>query len=384
MPLSAMDEQNLREQLQRYCAYLAQDPQNVRLYLDTLDVAIRVSDKARIETLLDAPPLAAADSIAFLNLKGLAMLASSQFQLAEACFRQLLDRVEQGRENVVFNLANALAFQGRYADAEQILQQAELVPRNMQLLLQVLHLRDKLDALIAIALPYLEAHPEDHAVTGRLALVYMDQQDMAAARQWAERSLQYGESEDAMVVLGYAHMEDNIPLAQQFFNHARHLAPAHGRAWLGQGLCAASSGNIHEAIQLLSRAAELQPEHPGTWHALAWSQMALQQWRQAEYSLQQALIADRNFADTHGALAVVAIMQGREAEAPHQIEVALRLNPQSFAAHYARSVLLERQGHAAQAKRIVEGLLASPLPGSKDPLGVLVQRLQQASRQQMH
>jgi Tfp pilus assembly protein PilF len=102
------------------------------------------------------------------------------------------------------------------------------------------------------------------------------------------------------------------------------------------------------------------PDHIGTWHVLAWIEILLGNVPAAHSAFRRALALDRNFSETHGGLAVVDALQGREAEARLHIKRALRLDRQSVAVCYAELLLLRREGKTAQAKAVIDELLARP------------------------
>jgi Flp pilus assembly protein TadD len=86
----------------------------------------------------------------------------------------------------------------------------------------------------------------------------------------------------------------------------------------------------------------------------------------------QALALDRNFAESHGGLAVVAVLQGREEEARASLKRALRLDPQAMSAQYAEMLLLQRAGKQEEARRILDAFLSRPAAGGDVPFRDLV------------
>ena len=97
---------------------------------------------------------------------------------------------------------------------------------------------------------------------------------------------------------------------------------------------------------------------------MAWNQIVTNNIAGAKASFLIALELDRNFAETHGGLAVIAVLEGRHQEAEQEIKVALKLDPQCFSALYARTLLMSRAGHGKVAVKMIEGVLTStPVPG---------------------
>jgi hypothetical protein len=82
---------------------------------------------------------------------------------------------------------------------------------------------------------------------------------------------------------------------------------------------------------------------------------------------------DPNFAETHGALAVLDIAGGQDEEGRRKAEVALRLDRGAFGGQLAMLLLLERAGDRAGADRIRARALAMPAgPGGQTIAQALV------------
>ena len=77
----------------------------------------------------------------------------------------------------------------------------------------------------------------------------------------------------------------------------------------------------------------------------------------AKRSFEEALALDRTFGETHGGLAVVAVMSGKGVAAQPMVRRGLGLNPQSFSAQFAQSLLLKAEGNTTQAQKLVNSIL---------------------------
>jgi Tfp pilus assembly protein PilF len=106
------------------------------------------------------------------------------------------------------------------------------------------------------------------------------------------------------------------------------------------------------------------PEHVGTWHVLGWTQLMQGDVSAAQRAFERALAADRNFAESHGGLAVVAAMQGRDEEARQSIRRALRLNREAMSPQYAQLLLLKKEGRDQEAQALLDDVLARPAPST--------------------
>lgn len=257
---------------------------------------------------------------------------------------------------------------GDFAGAQRYLQQCyahmDRSPALLRLLVSSCHHVGALDEALRIAGENEAAAAGDAALAGVYALAYLDANDAAHASKWAKTALRLNpQSIDGRVT------EATLLTARLQTDRARQLleaviedAPDTGRAWIGLGTLTLLDQCMDVAQQQLRRGLELMPQHVGSWHLLGWAQLVTGGLDAAEATFQHAMQMDRNFAETHGALATIAAMRGEEKRARTLIEIALRLDPQSMAARYAQAVLSGRTGQAGQAQSIVleliEGLAA--------------------------
>jgi len=75
------------------------------------------------------------------------------------------------------------------------------------------------------------------------------------------------------------------------------------------------------------------------------------------------LALNRNFGETHGALAALAALSGDDDAARDGIRRALRLNSQTMSVQYAQFVLSHRTGDRESARALLETFLDRPVPG---------------------
>jgi hypothetical protein len=74
---------------------------------------------------------------------------------------------------------------------------------------------------------------------------------------------------------------------------------------------------------------------------------------------------ERNFAETHGSLAVVTIMRGELEQGQKAMTTALKLNPHCFSGLFAQTLMMQAQGNAEQARTLMTQLQQKPvLPDS--------------------
>ena len=114
----------------------------------------------------------------------------------------------------------------------------------------------------------------------------------------------------------------------------------------------------------LELAVTCMPEHIGTWHLLAWVHIMRGDVPSARVAFDRALLLDRNFGETHGGLAVIACLEGREADARASIKRATRLDPRGLSAQYARMLLFQRHGQHKESQEVLEVVMARPVARS--------------------
>jgi tetratricopeptide (TPR) repeat protein len=299
-------------------------------------------------------------------LQGLIRLQQGHLADAIATFQQLTEEGVQAPA-LYYNLAYALMLDSRSDEAEPVAAQAArdlaTLPAAGPLYMKALHFQGKVREAIAFAEQALDSHPEHLPLYGSLATLYLDNEDLPMAEQVAERVLELApEDPDAATVLGMlALSRQDAATALPYLQRAVESKPNSGRARAGQGLAAMLQGDLAAAEASLQQAVTEMPNHIGTWHVLAWCRIFMQQPQQAKVALLRALELDRNFADTHGGLAIVAIMEGQLEEAQAASKRALSLNPRSFSGLYAQSLLLQSAGQSQQARTIMDRLMKTAI-----------------------
>jgi Tfp pilus assembly protein PilF len=84
---------------------------------------------------------------------------------------------------------------------------------------------------------------------------------------------------------------------------------------------------------------------------------------------------DPTFAESHGSLAVIDVLEGRVEEARQRSEVALRLDRNCYSAALARVLLASAAGDKAQAARIYELAVNTPVDESGRTIASALSRM---------
>ncbi|MBA4707112.1 tetratricopeptide repeat protein [Aquitalea aquatica] len=354
----------LTQRLRQLHAYLEADPANIHLLFELADLYLQFGQAQACEEVLSR--LLAEDPGHFggRSLAGICLMRQNHLDDAIAAFDDL--RREGWEEPALFyNLAYALLLQGRYAEAEiyaaKAASQRDILPQAGPLFARALHFQGKVNEAVAACEQALSEHPEWLPMYGLLATLYLDQENFAAAEIVARQVLDVVPKDpDAATVMGMLSIsKQDLDVAIPMLDQACTSRPNSSRALMGQGLVSMLQGDLKKAELRVSEALQYMPGHVGSWHVLAWCRILQQQPSAAKEALLEALRLDRNFADTHGGLAIVAIMEGKMGEAQKSVKRALGLNPSSFPGLYAESLIFQAGGHPIQAQAIYGKLMES-------------------------
>lgn len=350
------------ERLERLRGFLGMDPANVALACDLLDGYLAIGDYAASEQLLTTLPAEARSAAAIRFRRARNALIHGRY--AEAA-DVLAGLIADGHENVALwhDLAFAQLCQRQTNAANQTLAQAaERFGDNTELAIVAARV-SMMDGDFARAMEMIDkalAQAPEHATAlGLRALALLDSGEVDAGYTAAMACLTLQpEQHEALLVAGtVALWRQHLEESDAHFTRALDRHPNSGRALSGIGQIRMLQNRLPLAQEALCSAVLAMPDHIGTWHALAWTQLLLGDVDAAERSYQQAYDLDRNFADSHGGLALIHALRGRADEAELAVKRALRLNPQCATALYARTLLLQNNGQVDEANAMLSGLV---------------------------
>lgn len=348
------------ERLQRLLGFLEADPENLLLLADAANAALDESKPETAVDLLERYRALAELPPDLLNTAGLAAMRSGQYEQARTAFTAVN---EAGHDHpaIRFNLAWLGAIEGNFASVVELVDDAvvQAVPRAASLKVQALHHLGELDTALELGQAMLQRLPEDDALLGALSVAAMDAEQYDLAASLAGRAKG---GADALTTRGLVALnEDDASRALALFDEAlaqRRDAP---RALIGKGLGLLVAGDLDGAAPSIEKGAEIFGDHLGSWIAAGWVQFLRRDLAAARRNFEIALRHDDNFAETHGALAVVDLAEGHLDSAERRTEIALRLDKDCFGAALARMLLLQMQGNPALADRIRERALNLPV-----------------------
>jgi tetratricopeptide (TPR) repeat protein len=295
---------------------------------------------------------------------GFAALAAMQYrQAAEMLQAAIVLGVQES--DVHYDLGLALFMQGRHSAALAALTPAKSHPHVLLLRARCWHHLERRDEAEIACRECLVAQPADADANGLLALLLYEGGQGEAARANIEAALASDPRQREGLLAEASIQADarNYDAARKAFDTLLQAHPQCGRGWLGSALVELAFMNLDAALSQIERAALHMPGHIGTWHVLGWIEILRGKPVAAEVAFERALAIDRTFAETHGGLAVVAVMQGRTDEARDSIKRALRLNPQAMSPKYAQMLLLRDSGQQEAADEMLDSVMARRVVG---------------------
>lgn len=352
-------------------AFLQQDPQNAGLAADAIEAAITENRLAEAETLLENRPI---DPTRATYLRGLVAMRREDWSNAAALYRGMFDAGE-GAPAIRFNLAWSLAMEKRLGEALDVIDEAtaETIPQAAELEIRIRHELGDFDFAGTRACALIERHPTHRGLNAAVATLAIDIEDTALAARCARQA---GDHPEALTTLGTLALEtEDSAEARKLFKQALDRDPNSPRALIGHGLSRLIDAEPVAAAAELDRGAELFETHLGSWIAAGWAHFTAGDVAAARSRFERALDLDDSFAESHGSLAALDILEGNLDEARRRLTIAKRLDRTSFSAALAEMLLAAGSGDAERSRRIFEAALATPLDANGRTLAQSFARL---------
>ena len=344
--------------LDRLFGYLEQDPDNIALLHDASDLALQDGcwDEARA---LVARALALMPHDPVSRYRSAVILTHDNDATGSLALTHALLDEGHLQDAVLFQHARALILTGRHAEAEPVLEgllpRAEGLPEFGHLYVRALHGAGRLEDAIRVA----GELGTDPLAQGMLSLLYTDADRLQeGAALAAEVLATQPDNIDALISAGTVSLAmEEVDQALPYFERAAQTHADNGRVWMGIGLARMSAQDFPAARDAFEKTVRLMPAHLCSWNTLAWIQILQQDLAAADATLQAALRINHNFGETHGTVAVLRAFEQRWAEAKQHADIAVRLQPDSFAGRFAQTLLLEHRGRPDKARTLLEQLL---------------------------
>lgn len=181
----------------------------------------------------------------------------------------------------------------------------------------------------------------DSEFLGLIAMISFDNGAVNEAGVLAKQSLaKNGDMHDGLIAAASYNLHHlNFDLAEPHAVKAVDLYRHSGRAWLVKAQVEMLGNKMIEAYRSVGIAVEAMPNHIGTWHLKGWLELIANDFALAGHSFEMALSLNRNFSETHGALAVLDMCKGLKDDARKKAKIGLRLDPSCTSAMYVLEVL---------------------------------------------
>jgi tetratricopeptide (TPR) repeat protein len=341
---------------------LESDPTNTALLAEAAEAALAERRPELAADLLERYARITPLSPGALNLAGLADLQRGRPAEAAALFQRLFDGGAD-EPGVRFNLAWSRAMLKEFDAALELLDEgtARALPQAAMLQVQLLHDRGQFEQAAELARTYVDLHPDHRGLMAAVSVLALDVEDKELAARCAAKA---GDHPDALTTLGTLALgEDRATEALDMFDDALGRNQQVPRAWVGRGLAKLLSGQAESAPADIDKGAEMFGDHLGSWIAAGWAHFVNRDLAASRARFETALELDPNFAESHGSLAVLDLLEGRPDEARQRSEVALRLDRQCYSAALARALLASSAGDQDGARRIFELAVNTPVDG---------------------
>lgn len=338
-------------------AFLDQDPDNPNLLADAIEAAIAEGRLDDAEALLARGRI---DALRTAYLTGMIAMRREDWHGAAAQYRGMFDAGDDAPA-IRFNLAWSLAMEKQSADALAVLDEvtARSLPQAAELEVRLRHELADFETAERRARVLLELHPEHRGLNAAIATLAVDIEDIALAERCARKA---GDHPEALTTLGTLALEtEDSTEARKLFEQALARDPNSPRALIGHGLSRLVDADHSGAAAELDRGAELFETHLGSWIAAGWAHFTAGDIATARSRFEHALKLDDSFAESHGSLAALDVLEGDLDTARRRLAVARRLDRASFSAALAEMLLAAGSGDAAKSRRIFEAALATPI-----------------------
>ncbi len=384
---SGESKQDARDGLFRLETLLAKDPDNPSLKTAVYEAALRCGDWGKAKSLIDQNLQKSVDTVLWKVREGDYFLARREFSQARAVLQAInADALDANvRDVILHNIAYAhFADQNIEACIDALAPQLVQAPEHE---CSAAQLRETQIGLHKLWLRALHHKPDikrawewakamdgrgslSPRVAGIASLVALDSSDTTLAQKWALAALEHDirESERSEALVTWASLclaNREIIRTHEIADRVLALNPNEGRAWSIKGFAQLLAGAVSESQALFAKSLESIPRHVGTWHGLGWAQLIAGSHAQALTTFQQALALDRNFAESHGALAVAMFFGGDRAGAARHADYAHGLDKTSLAGQYARALM----SGEVQSTQALERLAKRVLGAQHGPLG---------------
>lgn len=353
---------------ERLLRYLEKDPNNLPLRYDVIAATVEAENWSAANDVAQIGIEKYPEELDMHCYLGLIKLQQLDYEAAALCLNFAIDAGSQNllaRYNYAFSLFMLERYQQCYSALTHIVINDKVDPPVRMLLAHCLYQLSQHSKAIDEVRIYIKANPRRADAHGLLALLLCEAEQYEISAIHAQSALAIDALQiDALLAvagkeLGSVHYGKAIDAYQQVLR----VYPECGRAHSGKGLANFAMNKFDEAQQDFEKAVQYMPNHIGTWHLLAWVHLLEGRSSEAKNAFMASYKLDRNFSETHGGFAVVAVMQGKINDALRHIKIATRLNQTSMSAQYASLLLAKINGNISEVNTILANALDAKIIG---------------------
>lgn len=353
-----------QQRLERLIGFLQQDPDNAPLHADAFDCALAAHDWAAAARLVDEANAKHFDPPGWQFRAATLALATRDWARAEQILQALQASVGP-HPAITHNLAWVAFeqgdFQGVLERLESAIASGQADDAILVLQFRAQHRLGQFDAAITLARQLASQGQLPPEAAGVASLIAVDDDQLDLAKTWSDAALQTDpEQMEALVArAAVALSESDAATARRLSERALQHNPADGRAASSLGFAHMLALDVAAAIKSFRQAVGAMPGHIGTWHGLGWACLLAGDLIGAKQAFDAALELDRNFSETHGALAVLAALTQHPEDAQAHIKLAQGLDANDLSSQYAAALLSGEASDAARITRLADRLLKS-------------------------
>lgn len=299
----------------------------------------------------------------FLSLKGELYIALSDYRSALTIYDKLVNELNIDEAVFKINTAFCLYQVGEFASAlTEFAKLGTLSVSHNILKARCLHHLEEVDAAIVLIEGVVRVVDDENKaeVLGLLALLYIDNAEYSKVSELCDQALDLNPYQfdarlaKACLLVYEMKMDQALPRLLELNNEVTNS----GRIMAMVGLCLMFRRDINGAISWYEDACRLMPNHVGSQVNLGWCYLIGNDLERAEVSFNSALEIERNFADVHGSLAVVAVLKSHWKEASILAKKALKLDENCSPALFAQAKYLEFKGEQGNGEELMDKMMA--------------------------
>ncbi|MFZ6876365.1 tetratricopeptide repeat protein [Undibacterium sp. Di27W] len=372
--LLTLRQQEFGARVARLETYLHSDPENQPLLLDAFTTALHAAFFEKAEQFLKSALSIGVDASAWQFRCTNLYIAQGRYAEAEAILQDL--QQHQGKNlaishNMAFIRFQQVDYEAALAVLDAVIDieastAVEEVNELQVLRFRCMHRLLKLDEAVAYAIHLEKIQHLSAEAAGVASLIAVDAGQLDLAANWARLALAIvPEQVEALVANAtVALSQKNTEVSRHFLLRALAKNSVDGRILSLLGFTEMYDLKIDQALSYLQSAVVYMPDHIGTHLGLGWLYFIQKDLESAQAEFETALALDHNFSESHGAIAVIAATQNEIEKARLHIELALRLDKANLSAPYAQAILSGEANDAEAIKRLAQRLLKNRFKAS--------------------